>query len=352
MFYKEIRKIVKYKYNEDGELLIELESLYTELGLLNEKTIIGYKFSILGVISNTLSSGFKRYQWTDYLTKDEYIRLTKEYYYDEMEAILEEIEKQENYLKNNTLLVLTERIEIKEYRGKRVVTIWDIAKVHKREVKEINRIFNRNRENLIENEEYFLINKEEFSGWFKNTQSFIPNNMKEILLITEEGYNLLVKPFTDKLSWNVQRILSKSYFKLKEIVESQSKFKLPTTYPEALRELATTIEEKEKLERENKEMKPKVEFADTFLLNAKKDISMGEFAKLTEKEFGIGRNKMFGLLRNLGILMKNNLPYQQYMKYFTITEGTKNGKDYLTTLIKVEGQAYLLKRLKKELGNK
>lgn len=111
----------------------------------------------------------------------------------------------------------------------------------------------------------------------------------------------------------------------------------------------------EEIKRQNKqivEMQPKVDFADTFLLNAKQDISMGEFAKLTEKEFGIGRNKMFELLRNLGILMKNNLPYQQYMKYFTITEGTKNGKDYLTTLIKVEGQAYLLKRLKKELGNK
>ena len=111
----------------------------------------------------------------------------------------------------------------------------------------------------------------------------------------------------------------------------------------------------EEIKRQNKqivEMQPKVDFADTFLLNAKHDISMGEFAKLTEKEFGIGRNKMFELLRNLGILMKNNLPYQQYMKYFTITEGTKNGKDYLTTLIKVEGQAYLLKRLKKELGNK
>ena len=111
----------------------------------------------------------------------------------------------------------------------------------------------------------------------------------------------------------------------------------------------------EEIKRQNKqieEMQPKVDFADTFLLNFKQDISMGEFAKLTEKEFGIGRNKMFELLRNLCILMKNNLPYQQYMKYFTITEGTKNGKDYLTTLIKVEGQVYLLKRLKKELGNK
>lgn len=288
------------------------------------------------------------------MTKEEYTRLTKEYYYDKMEAILEEIEKQESYLKNNTLLILDERISIKEYKGQRVVTSWDIAKVHKREPREINQNFNYIKSRLILNEDYYLIPKEKLAESKILIQEFIPNNVKEIPLFTEQGYLMLTKTFNDNLSWEVQRLLVKSYFTLKEVVESQSqsKFKLPATYPEALRELATTIEEKEKLERENKEMKPKVEFADTFLLNAKKDISMGEFAKLTEKEFGIGRNKMFELLRNLGILMKNNLPYQQYMKYFTITEGTKNGKDYLTTLIKVEGQAYLLKRLKKELGNK
>ena len=107
-----MREIVKYKYDENGELLIELESLYTELDLLNEKTSIGYKFSILGVISNTLSSGFRRYQWTDYLTKEEYTRLTKEYYYDKMEAILEEIEKQENKQKiNEERMIKTFEIE-------------------------------------------------------------------------------------------------------------------------------------------------------------------------------------------------------------------------------------------------
>lgn len=292
------------------------------------------------------------------MTKEEYTRLTKEYYYDKMEAILEEIEKQENYLKNNTLLVLTERISIKEYKGQRVVTSWDIARVHKREPREINQQFIRLRNKMEENKHYYSIknvleNKESLTVILGEVlYKSLPFNVKEIILFTQKGYLFLNKNFTDDLSYRVQEILIDDYFTLKEIVESQSRFKLPTTYAEALRELATVVEEKEKLEIENKEMKPKVDFADAFLLNAKKDISMGEFAKLTEKEFGIGRNKMFELLRNLGILMKNNLPYQQYMKYFTITEGTKNGKDYLTTLIKVEGQAYLLKRLKKELGNK
>lgn len=304
----------------------------------------------LGHISNVLSNKCKKYEWSDYLTKNEYTKLVNGYDSDKLTYILEEIEKQENYLNNNTLLIANERISIKEYRGQRVVTSWDIAKVHKREPREINQNFNYIKNRLILNEDYYLISKEKLAESKILIQEFIPNNVKEIPLFTEQGYLILTKTFNDDLSWEVQRLLVKSYFKLKEIAESQSKFKLPTTYAEALRELATVVEEKEKLEIENREMKPKVEFADTFLLNAKTDISMGEFAKLTEKEFGIGRNTMFSLLRSLKILMSNNLPYQQYMKYFTITEGIKNGKDYLTTLIKVEGQAYLLKRLKKELN--
>ncbi len=304
----------------------------------------------LGHISNVLSNKCKKYEWSDYLTKNEYTKLVNGYDSDKLTYILEEIEKQENYLNNNTLLIVNESISIKEYRGQRVVTSWDIAKVHKREPREINQNFNYIKNRLILNEDYYLISKEKLAESKILIQEFIPNNVKEIPLFTEQGYLILTKTFNDDLSWEVQRLLVKSYFKLKEIAESQSKFKLPTTYAEALRELATVVEEKEKLEIENREMKPKVEFADTFLLNAKTDISMGEFAKLTEKEFGIGRNTMFSLLRSLKILMSNNLPYQQYMKYFTITEGIKNGKDYLTTLIKVEGQAYLLKRLKKELS--
>lgn len=304
----------------------------------------------LGYISNVLSNKCKKYEWSDYLTKNEYTKLVNGYDSDKLTYILEEIEKQENYLNNNTLLIANERISIKEYRGQRVITSWDIARVHKREPREINQNFNYIKNRLILNEDYYLISKEKLAESKILIQEFIPNNVKEIPLFTEQGYLILTKTFNDDLSWEVQRLLVKSYFKLKEIAESQSKFKLPTTYAEALRELATVVEEKEKLEIENREMKPKVEFADTFLLNAKTDISMGEFAKLTEKEFGIGRNTMFSLLRNLKILMSNNLPYQQYMKYFTITEGIKNGKDYLTTLIKVEGQAYLLKRLKKELS--
>ena len=120
---------------------------------------------------------------------------------------------------NNKMIILNEEIEIKEYNGERVITAWDIARLHGRDVNEITKNFNRNREMFELNEDYFTLNKEEFSERFKVVQDFIPNNVKEIILFTESGYLLLTKTFTDEKSWKIQRQLVKSYFKLKELRE-------------------------------------------------------------------------------------------------------------------------------------
>jgi toxin-antitoxin system, toxin component, bro family len=118
---------------------------------------------------------------------------------------------------DNKIIIFEKEIEIKEYNGERVVTAWDIAKIHGRDVNEITKNFNRNRETFDLNEDYFVLNKEEFSERFKIVQDFIPNNVKEIILFTQSGYLLLAKTFSDKLSWKIQKELIKAYFKLKEL---------------------------------------------------------------------------------------------------------------------------------------
>lgn len=109
-------------------------------------------------------------------------------------------------------------VMVKEFQGQRVVTAWDIAKVHEREVREINQNFNRNRKKLIEGEDYFSLTPMEFSKSQFSFQEFIPNNVKEIILFTESGYLMLVRTLTDDLSWKVQRELVKGYFIAKEMV--------------------------------------------------------------------------------------------------------------------------------------
>lgn len=50
---------------------------------------------------------------------------------------------------NELITINNTQVEVKEYEGLRVVTVWDIAKVHDREVKRINEIFKNNIDKFI-----------------------------------------------------------------------------------------------------------------------------------------------------------------------------------------------------------
>lgn len=93
----------------------------------------------------------------------------------------------------------------------------------------------------------------------------------------------------------------------------------PKTYAEALRALADEAEKAEALQKQNLLMQPKAEFFDA-VAGSKTAISLGEVAKVLD--MGIGRNKLFEILRQKHILMHNNQPYQQYvdMGYFRVIE--------------------------------
>lgn len=113
------------------------------------------------------------------------------------------------------------KLMIKEYEGQRVVTLWDIARLHNTQAHSIRMNFERNLNKLIENEDYFLVPKQ---GNFARTISASKevtfqaiNASKNIPVFTESGYLMMTKPMQDELSWQVQRQLVKGYFKLQEI---------------------------------------------------------------------------------------------------------------------------------------
>ena len=128
-------------------------------------------------------------------------------------------------MENKLVKINNVELAIKEYKKESVVTAWDIAKVHKKEVNDITKNFNNNKKKFILDEDYFLVNRTEISERKISVQDFIPNNVKEIPLFTESGYLMLVKTFTDDLSWDIQRQLVKGYFKLKELKSSIDKDK-------------------------------------------------------------------------------------------------------------------------------
>lgn len=115
------------------------------------------------------------------------------------------------------------------------------------------------------------------------------------------------------------------------------------------------IEEKEQyiaLENKVKADEPLVEFAN-HIQSSKNSISMNDIAKLAAKNgIKIGRNRLFKLLREKGILDERNVPYQRYIEaqpWFEVNEFTyyANGKSNLsiTTKVTPRGQVGIVKML-------
>ncbi len=106
-------------------------------------------------------------------------------------------------------------LQIKEYKGQRVVTFRDIDTVHNRPEGTAKRNFSINRKHFIEGEDYFKVCSDEIRT--NKIMDISPKIQRDIILLTESGYLMLVKSFTDELAWSVQRQLVKTYFRVQEI---------------------------------------------------------------------------------------------------------------------------------------
>lgn len=127
-------------------------------------------------------------------------------------------EKEKN-MKKEVVKVNNQDVSVKEFNGQRVVAFKDIDVVHERPEGTAGRNFRENKEHLIEGEDYFRRNSSEAKKEFGVTA---PNGL---ILLTESGYLMLVKSFTDDLAWKVQRQLVKSYFTVKEQKQEKPKKK-------------------------------------------------------------------------------------------------------------------------------
>lgn len=104
-------------------------------------------------------------------------------------------------------------IPVVEIQGVRVVTLAMVDRVHQRPEGTARRSFNEHRARFIQTDDYLELTADEI-----RTQSlgnvFPPRTPKGIVL-TESGYLMLVKSFTDDLAWKVQRDLVNGYFRQK-----------------------------------------------------------------------------------------------------------------------------------------
>ncbi len=123
----------------------------------------------------------------------------------------------------------------------------------------------------------------------------------------------------------------------------------------AIKAFTALKEEREKnkaLRAENERMKPKEEFFDA-VTDSKDAIDMGQVAKVLNYP-KIGRNKLFEILRDNGILQQNNQPYQKYIDcgYFRVVVQKYEARPgeiriNIKTLVFQKGIDYIRKILEK-----
>lgn len=122
------------------------------------------------------------------------------------------IEEREEERMEELIKIGKQKIQVKEYKGQRVVTFKDIDLVHERAEGTAKRNFNSNKDKFIEKEDFFLIPYAEFSTKIVQNDLKGGNPNLPVTLMTESGYLMLVKSLTDDLAWEVQRSLVKNYF--------------------------------------------------------------------------------------------------------------------------------------------
>lgn len=177
------------------------------------------------------------------------------------------------------------------------------------------------------------------------------NQTKEILLDKDHALTLITG-----YEAKIRMLVNKRW---QELESAQSSFKLPdfNNPVEAARAWADEVEQKQiiQIERDHAILqieadKPKVIFAEA-VRNMQGSCLLGDFAKA----IGIGRNRLFKKLRDDGILMQSNKPYQKYCDQglFVISEQIAftdaNGVTHpsWTTRLTGKGQVWLENRYRK-----
>lgn len=187
--------------------------------------------------------------------------------------------------------------------------------------------------------------------------------------MTESGYLMLVKSFTDDLAWEVQRQLVKCYFSVKEETRPLDSYMItdPVKRAErwieeqkAMQALETKVQEQQT---DIDRMKPKEMFADA-VADSDDTMLIRDLAKLL-KQNGVdtGEKRLYAWMRNHEYIIKfSTLPTQKAMNMglFIVKESvqvlpTGEKRIHKTTKVTGKGQQYFINKclkLKKMDGEK
>ena len=108
--------------------------------------------------------------------------------------------------------------------NKKAISAADIAKIHKRELKEVNKLINNNRDKFKDFIDVIdLLSDKKFEVILNNLGLKTSNGQKYAYILSERGYAKLLKFMDDELSYDLYEQLLDNYFRLRQEVKQISK---------------------------------------------------------------------------------------------------------------------------------
>ena len=250
-----------------------------------------------------------------------------------------------------------------------VVTFQDVDGVHHRPKGTASRNYRKNKKHFVENQDFYTINQPDEIRrlGLERPQGGVPMC---VIVLTKQGYLMLVKSLNDDHAWDIQRQLVNKYFEKTEPTPVQESEQLSLAMPaNQIAELFTNpdnviaiatqwknaVEEANRLREQNMEQamqlcvaQPMIQFYKS-VEGSVSYISVGELAKiLSQNGIDIGRNRLYRELRETGYLMKDrNEPTQMSMNkglFYIEKKVDRFGRIHVVTTTKVtpRGQLYFV----------
>lgn len=138
-----------------------------------------------------------------------------------------------------------------------------------------------------------------------------PQNGQEypMFVMNRDGFTLLAMGFTGEKALQFKLEYINAFNKMEETIKNGG-FNVPKSFREALLLAAEQQAQIEQQQMRIEEMKPKEEFFDQ-VTDSKDACDMATVAKVLN--MGVGRNKLFEILRDKKVLQERNAPYQSYI---------------------------------------
>lgn len=217
----------------------------------------------------------------------------------------------------NELKILgTEKIGSFEFTGieggfgenKRAMLVKDIASIHGKEVKEVNRLINNNIRRFKSGIDLLDL-KQVTSNHLFSDYGFTKaqwGNSNNIYLLSERGYAKLLKILEDDKAWEIYDELVDNYFSMRYVIKKQDSYMINDPIQRAKR----WIEEQEEHQAKLNILQPKAIKYDRYLSN-KGLITTTQIAK----EYGMSGVKLYRFLHDKGIIYKRGSKWFAYQKF-------------------------------------